>query len=57
VNSLIEATSTVLLRYLDDPEISITYWKTFDIRVGPREEERTVGCSGIAICTAANFVG
>jgi hypothetical protein len=61
VNSLIKATSNVLVSYLGSPEISITYWKTFDIRVGPGEEERTAGCryitSGFVICTAANFVG
>jgi hypothetical protein len=61
VNSLIEAASTILVIYLVNPGISITYWKTFDIRVGPGKEEKTVGCSyipsGFMICTATNFVG
>jgi hypothetical protein len=60
VNSLIEAASTVLVSYLVNTEISIAYWKTFDIRVGPAKEEKTVGCSyitsGFMICTADNFV-
>jgi len=61
VNYLIEAASTVLVSYLVNPEISITYWKTFDIRVGPEKEVKTEGCSyitsGFVICTAANFAG
>jgi len=61
VNYLIEAASTVLVIYLVNPGISITYWKAFDIRVGPGKEEKTVGCSyimsGFVICIAANFVG
>jgi hypothetical protein len=61
VNSLIEAASIVLVIYLVNPEISITYWKTFDIWVGPGKEEKTVRwsyiTSGFTICTAASFVG
>jgi hypothetical protein len=40
VNSLTEAASTVLVIYLVNPEISIIYWKIFEIRVGPGKEEK-----------------
>ena len=63
VSSLIEAASTVLVIYLVNPEISITYWKIFDMRVGPGKEGKKkksrmqLNDECLRDFIAANFVG